>query len=83
MTCKRCNMLMYAGPKKAEGNHKRGVCSDGCPTKMKPVKNESQQPLTHQDTPPPYPHFTHGKYFHPIRFLETLQDLYNRAVTHG
>lgn len=85
MTCKRCNLLMYTGPKKSKNNHKRGVCPDGCPSKMKAaVKSEGQISHDHQEALPPYPQpegiFTHGKIFHPIRFQETLKAIYSRTV---
>lgn len=79
-------MLMYPGPNKSPQNHKCGFCSDGGPVSfdrfLKIKMEPSKTPI--KDIPPPFPQpegiFLNGESFCPLRFLETLRDIYERVV---
>ncbi|KAJ7110203.1 hypothetical protein C8R43DRAFT_904518, partial [Mycena crocata] len=72
-SCKRCNKLMYPGPSKSPENHKKGYCSDGFKQKIVDVD---------QSAPWPQPDgiFTTGTDFHPLTFLATLREVYEKSV---
>ncbi|KAJ7127473.1 hypothetical protein C8R46DRAFT_1237214 [Mycena filopes] len=74
-TCKRCNKIMYAGGKKSPENHKKGYCSDGF--KQKVVEGESAP------WPQPTGLFTTGSEFHPLIFLTTIREVYEKVVVEG
>ncbi|KAI0757665.1 hypothetical protein C8Q80DRAFT_1076208, partial [Daedaleopsis nitida] len=83
--CSRCNKIMYPGKEGADVNHKRIHCSDGArqtPQEFLQVVNGLQVKLV--DQPPPYPQpngvFTSGTHFHPLRFLQEVSSLYDRAI---
>ncbi|KAJ7026747.1 hypothetical protein C8F04DRAFT_966119, partial [Mycena alexandri] len=71
-TCKRCNKIMYPGPKKSPENHKKGYCSDGF--KQKTAEDESAS------WPQPAGLFTAGSEFHPLQFLITIREVYETVV---
>ncbi len=77
---------MWAGPEGAQSNHKKGYCSDG--VKQKPPKFEktlpSGQKVNALERLPPWPQpsgvFSTGTTFHPRRFFEVVQELYDKVV---
>ncbi|KAF8186240.1 hypothetical protein BJ912DRAFT_927161 [Pholiota molesta] len=74
--CSRCKTVMYPGSRTLTHlNHKKGVCSDGVASKLKPG---SSDPLP--DWPQPEGIFTEGQYFNPSTFLFTVRNLYERVV---
>lgn len=70
--CSRCCTIKYPGPAGASENHKVKYCSDGC------------RPKCSGETLPPWPQpqgiFTDGKHFHPLIFLATVRDLFEKIV---
>jgi len=73
-TCSRCHTVMY--PDGSE-NHKKGYCADGA--RQAKRKGEDDIP----DWPQPQGIYVKGTQFHPIEFLKTLRDMYERVVIHG
>ncbi|KAJ7081765.1 hypothetical protein B0H15DRAFT_912554 [Mycena belliarum] len=71
-TCKRCSKIMYPGPAKSPENHKKGYCSDGF--KQKVVEAESAP------WPQPAGVFTSGSEFHPLVFLATIREVYEKVA---
>ncbi|KAJ6450330.1 hypothetical protein DFH09DRAFT_1400157 [Mycena vulgaris] len=71
-TCKRCNKIMYPGPKGSAENHKKGHCSDGF--KQKIVEGEFAP------WPQPAGLFTTGSEFHPLPFLAAIREVYEKLV---
>ncbi|KAJ7157749.1 hypothetical protein C8R46DRAFT_909000, partial [Mycena filopes] len=71
----RCNKIMYPGGKKSPENHKKGYCSDGF--KQKVVEGESAP------WPQPTGLFTTGSEFHPLIFLTTIREVYEKVVVEG
>ncbi|KAJ7161440.1 hypothetical protein C8R43DRAFT_947636 [Mycena crocata] len=72
-SCKRCNKLMYPGPSKSPENHKKGYCSDGFKQKIVGVDESAPWPQ-------PDGIFTAGSNFHPLIFLATLREVYDKSV---
>ncbi|KAH9953272.1 hypothetical protein BC827DRAFT_1146474, partial [Russula dissimulans] len=69
--CTRCQTVVYPG---APENHKKGYCPDSaCQVKR---KGDDDIP----DWPPPQGVYAKGTFFHPIEFLKTLWDMYERVV---
>src|SRR5712675_896109 len=69
--CSRCHTMMYPG---GSENHKRGYCADG--TRQVKRKGEDDIP----DWPQPQEIYVKGTDFHPIEFLKTLWDMYEKVV---
>jgi len=67
---------MYPGRSGAPENHKKGYCADG--VRQKP-KAESTDP-TLPEWPQPYGIFTNGSHFHPLIFLATVRELYDKVI---
>jgi hypothetical protein len=67
---------MYPGRSGASGNHKKGYCADG--VRQKP-KLESTDP-TLPEWPQPPGIFTNGLIFHPLVFLATVRELYDKVI---
>jgi len=65
-------MIMYPG---GADNHKRGYCSDGA---RQIVKRGDRDTLP--DWPQPQGIFEKGTHFHPIEFLKTLREVYEKVV---
>jgi len=63
--------MMYPG---GSENHKRGYCADG--TRQVKRKGEDNIP----DWPQPQGIYVKGTDFHPIEFLKTLWDMYEKVV---
>src|SRR6266699_7254783 len=68
----RCQMIMYPG---GADNHKRGYCADGAHQIVKKCDHD-----TLPDWPQPQGIFEKGTHFHPIEFLTTLQEVYEKVV---
>ncbi|KAI0266607.1 hypothetical protein BGY98DRAFT_885848, partial [Russula aff. rugulosa BPL654] len=56
-------------------NHKRGYCADGARQIVKKGDNDSLP-----DWPQPQGIFEKGTHFHPIEFLKTLWEVYEKLV---
>ena len=85
MTCKRCRCIMYPYSSGSSLNHKPGYCSDGAPVKaiLEPVHTvETPDKTSSKVIPWPQPEgiFTTGNRFHPIPFLQSIRNLYQRLV---
>ena len=65
-------MIMYPG---GADNHKRGYCADGAHQIMKKCDHD-----TLPDWPQPQGIFEKGTHFHPIEFLKTLREVYEKVV---
>lgn len=78
---------MYPGPAGSPENHKRGSCSDGAKSLLaasdqnrdpeQPDKVATTSPLEY---PLPKGIFTAGTNFHPLVFIATLRDIYEKVV---
>ncbi|OBZ69972.1 hypothetical protein A0H81_10475 [Grifola frondosa] len=71
-TCGCCHQVKYPGGIGSKGNHKKQYCSDG----VKPKDSTDISP----DWPQPSGIFTGGSHFHPIVFLTTLCEMYEKTV---
>ncbi|KAI1793320.1 hypothetical protein LXA43DRAFT_971989 [Ganoderma leucocontextum] len=84
-TCGRCKVLMYPGRTKAEGNHGRGICSDGAFSKertyLKITNGISTEATEH---PPPFPQpggiFLEGRSFSAAMFVAHMESFYTRII---
>ncbi|THH19481.1 hypothetical protein EW146_g1687 [Bondarzewia mesenterica] len=74
-TCGRCRVVKYSGGVGSDANHKKQHCSDG----VKPKDTADELP----DWPQPLGIFTKGSHFHPIAFLMTIREMYERVVIVG
>jgi hypothetical protein len=63
---------MYPG---GTDNHKKGYCADGARQIVKKGDNDSLP-----DWPQPQGIFEKGTHFHPIEFLKTLREVYEKLV---
>jgi hypothetical protein len=70
--CSRCQTIMYPG---GTDNHKKGYCADGTHQIVKKGDNDSLS-----DWPQPQGILEKGTHFHPIEFLKTLREVYEKLV---
>jgi len=74
---------MYPGPSGAAENHKRSHCSDGVKHTIEQSK-QNQDPGQLSASPPEWPQpqgiFTSGTHFHPLVFLDKIQEMYEKVV---
>ena len=69
--CSRFRAVMYPG---GSENHKRGCCADGA----RQVKRKGEDDIS--DCPQPQGIYVKGTDFHPVEFLKTLQDVYEKVA---
>jgi hypothetical protein len=67
---------MYPGRSGALENHKKGYCADGVRQKPKAEPTD----LTLPEWPQPHGIFTNGSHFHPLIFLATVRELYDKVI---
>jgi hypothetical protein len=66
---------MYPGRSGAPENHKKGYCVDGVRQKPKTGSTDSLP-----EWPQPHGVFTNGTHFHPLVFLATVRELYDKVI---
>ncbi|KAH9964478.1 hypothetical protein BC827DRAFT_1109232, partial [Russula dissimulans] len=74
--CSRCHTVMYPG---APENHKKGYCADGA----RQVKRKGNDASDIPDWLQPQGVYAKGTHSHPVKFLKTLRDMYERVVVRG
>ncbi|THH23181.1 hypothetical protein EUX98_g7992 [Antrodiella citrinella] len=82
MVCSRCKTLMYPGGRNSELNHAKGHCSDGAPVKFGwqgKLQVKEKDKLPGPLFPLPRGIFMNGESFHPLVFLSTLHDVYDKV----
>ena len=67
---------MYPGRGGAPENHKKGYCADGVRQKPKAGSTDPALP----EWPQPHGIFTNGSHFHPLIFLATVRELYDKVI---
>lgn len=87
MSCSRCGRIMYPNGSTAKKqfnseNHRKGVCSDGFPSRLKEFKYENGTEDTILEVPWPQLEgiFKNGKTFNPLIFLITVRFMYERVI---
>lgn len=78
MVEENCNLftLQDRYVSRALENHKKGYCVDGVRQKPKTESTDSTLP----EWPQPHGIFTNGSHFHPLVFLATVRELYDKVI---